>query len=221
MVFSQSDYFAIWTDYNHSNLLKGKWLLTSDYGYRARLNYDYNWQRLHARSGIVYNTGKIKLLAGAAIFLVYLPFRVNDLEIRPWQGVKYQWPRFKKLKFNHFVRLEERIHFLESSNNSVYKYSEIRFRYSLMLKWNLGRSNDDFEKWVVFLGFEPFFNIYEHDVPISVAKSRTSVGLMYALTSKTKFRITYIYQPKSIPIFQNRDIYSNVIRLSVFQKFSN
>jgi len=214
---SQSDYLAIWTDYNHTNRLKGKWYLNSDYGYRVRLKYSYNWQRLHARTGFVYNTGPVKLLAGVAMFFVFLPGEVADLEIRPWQGVKYQWPKFDRIKFNHFVRLEERIHFLGGSNTRDYNYFELKFRYSLMLKWQLSNS----DKWVAMLGFEPFLNLYVNQEPISVAKSRTTVGMTYKLSSKTKFRLTYVYQPKTIPIFQDKGLYSNVIRLSVIQDFKD
>ena len=215
LVFSQSDYLAIWTDYNHTNLLKGKWSLSSDYGYRVRLKYDYYWQRLHARTGIVYNTGKVKLLAGAAVFFVYLPGEVVDLELRPWQGAKYQWPQFDRFKFNHFVRLEERIYYTSTSNSSSYNSFELKFRYSLMLKCVLTKS----EKWVALLGFEPFFNLYVNQKPLAVAKSRTTTGVSYTLSSKTKLRLTYVYQPKTISIFKDVGIYSNVIRLSVIQKF--
>ena len=217
--FAQSDYYSVWLDYNHDNKLNEKWSLTSDYGYRFRLDYDYFWERLHARTGAVYKMKNVKLLAGVAVFSVFKPGDFLDLEIRPWQGIKYTFKVTERFKFSNFAHLEERFHFLSGKNGLVYDYQLLVFRYSLTAKYALNNPKDSKGKWVAFVGFEPFFVLAQQDTPISVSKSRTTAGASYHVSTKTKFRLSYIYQPKNIPILQDQVYFSNILRLSVFQKF--
>ena len=218
-VYSQSEFYSVWLDYNHTNKLNEKWLLTSDYGYRIRLDYDFFWERLHARTGVVYKLKHVKLLAGVAMFSVFKPKEFLDLEFRPWQGVKYNFSITNKLKLSNFVRLEERFHYISNNNELGFSYSLLIFRYSLTAKYAINNPKDEKGKWVAFVGFEPFLNLAQKATPITVSKSRTTVGTSYSLSPKTKFRLSYIYQPKNIPIVQDMQYYSNLFRLSVIQKF--
>ena len=216
---SQPAYNSGWLDYNHSNKLRNNWLIDADYGYRFRLNYKFNWQRIHARVGVGYKFEKIKLLAGVAVFSVFEPNSYLDLEFRPWQGAKYSWPEYGKLKFSHFVRLEERFHFFTVGSNQPYSYFLMVFRYSLMAKYSFNNPEDGKGKWVGFIGFEPFYKIFEKNESISVSKSRTTTGISYAFSKKSQIKLAYIYQPSNIPIMQNTQLFSNIIRISFVQKF--
>ena len=217
--YSQSDYYSVWLDYNHDNKLNDKWSFSSDYGYRFRLDYDYFWERLHARTAIVYKMKNIKLLAGVAGFGIFEPDHFINLELRPWQGVKYTFKITPKFKLSNFVRLEERFNYLSDSNGLDYDYALVIFRYSLTAKYALNAPEGNKGKWIAYFGFEPFFRVAEQNTPLSVSKSRTTIGVSYSTSSKTKFKLGYIYQPKSIPILQDQVYYSNIVRLSVFQKF--
>ncbi len=216
---TQPNFYGVWLDYNDSNNLKGNWFMESDFGYRFRLDYTDNWQRLHGRSGVGYKFKNSKVISGLALFLVYLPQRVADLEIRPWQGVKYSWPKSNRVELKHFVRFEERIHFLGTSTNKTYNYFELKFRYGLMFQYILNKTENKHGEWVGLFGFEPFFNLYVNQEPIRVVKSRTSLGFKYSFSTKTKVRVLYIYEPDVIPILQEQNIYSNNFRVSVIQKF--
>lgn len=217
--FTQSDYYSVWLDYNHDNKLNEKWSITSDYGYRFRLDYDYFWERLHARSGVVYKMKHVELLAGVAVFSVFEPSVFIDLELRPWQGIKYTFKVAERFKLSNFARLEERFHYFKTADWFGYDYSLLVFRYALTANYALNNPEQDKGKWMAFVGFEPFFILAQKGIPISVSKSRTTIGGSYSISSKTKFRLSYIYEPKNIPILQNREYYSNLIRLSVVQKF--
>lgn len=216
---AQSTYFGVWLDYNQSNNLKNNWYIESDYGYRFRLDYTNNWQRLHARSGIGYTFTKVKVEGGLGLFLVYEPHQVTDFELRPWQGVKYNWPNINRIVLKHFVRLEERFHFFESNSTKGYNYFELKFRYAFTLLYSFNKTQNHINEWTGIFGFEPFFNLYVNKEPISVAKSRTSLGLLYSFSKRTKIRLLYIYEPNTIPILQDLDTYSNNFRISFFQKF--
>jgi hypothetical protein len=216
---SQSAFNSGWIDYNHSNKLKNNWVLEADYGYRFRLNYKYNWQRIHARAGVGYKFENVKILAGVALFNVFEPKTFLDLEIRPWQGAKYNWPEYRKFKISHFVRLEERFHFFAPGSEHPYNYFLMVFRYSLTAKYSFNNPEDGKGKWVGFVGFEPFYKLYENKEPIAVSKSRTTAGLTYSFSKKSHIKLAYIYQPTNIPIVQNTEVYSNIIRVSMVQKF--
>ena len=216
---AQSDFYSVWMDYNHDNKVNEKWSFTSDYGYRFRLDYDYFWERLHARTGVVYKIQHVQLLAGVAAFVVFEPSNFHNLEIRPWQGVKYSFKINDRFKFDNFVRLEERFHFFSSTDGLDYNYSLIVFRYGLTAKYVLNNPKSNKGSWVAYLGFEPFFIVAEQNTPLSVSKSRTNLGVSYSPSPKTKFKVGYIYQPHNIPILQEQSYYSNVLRLSVIQKF--
>lgn len=216
---SQSEYYSVWLDYNHSNKLKENWFFESDYGYRFRLSYKYNWQRLHARTGIGYSFKKVKVIAGLATFAVFEPNNFLDFEIRPWQGVKYSWKISDRFKIYNFARLEERIHYFGTSGETSYNYFLLIFRYSLTAKYAFNNPEDNKGKWVGFIGFEPFVQLYRNENAVAVTKSRTTLGLEYSVSKKTKFKLGYIYEPKNIPLLEETILYSNNFRLSVVQKF--
>tara|TARA_R110002050_G_scaffold297339_2_gene458668 strand:+ start:79989 stop:80696 length:708 start_codon:yes stop_codon:yes gene_type:complete len=217
--YSKSSYSSIWLDYNHSNKLSEKWSFQSDYGYRFRPNYTYNWQRLHARTALVYSFPKVKWLAGAAVFAVFEPQSFLDFEIRPWQGLKFGWKPTPKWKVSNFVRIEERFHFLGTDDGSAFNYFLFILRYSLTVKYAFNSPKDNHGKWVGFVGFEPFILLNDNQQYVSITKSRTTIGMQYHWSKKTQVKLGYIYQPKNIPIVQNTVFYSHIIRLSVVQKF--
>lgn len=214
--FSKADFFSTWLDYNYSNKLNNNWFIDGDYGYRFRLGYDYNWQRVHARVGLGYKFDKLKVLGGVALFSAFEPSDYLDLEVRPWQAIKYLWKINEKIRIANFVRLEERFHFFGDGSGGSYNYFVMIFRYSLTVKYSFNNPKDKIGKWEGFIGFEPFFKVFENNTSIVKSRSRSTAGVSYYFSKKMRLRASYIFQPQNIPMFQETTSYANVFRLSLF-----
>ena len=216
---SQSSFTAVWLDYNQSKKLSEKWTLQDDFGYRFRFVNEVNWQRFHARGSMEYQMKKVKLGIGLFTDIIYNQTGTQSFEIRPFQFARYTWPRGKRVKLNHFVRLEERQYFLQKFNAQREDFFELKFRYGLLFFYHVNPKHKDVGKINVLAGIEPFINIFEPNEPFEITNNRTTVGAEILVLPNLNLRLTYIYETYSIPIIQNTDDYANKFRISFIQKF--
>ena len=116
----------LWTDYHahfyHSESME----YYADGGIRFG-GGDDKFVRAYVRPSIRYHhSEKLRFLAGLGVFGTNYEVAPSTLEIRPWQGVRFRWPKLGRFQFSNLVRLEQRLTF--SENDSAF---QLRLRYQL------------------------------------------------------------------------------------------
>jgi hypothetical protein len=97
----------IWIDVNPHYYLNPNSKIYGDMGVRREVENN-GWWRLVVRSS--YRTwlgDRFYLSAGLGNFFTFNEIIDNRWEIRPFQGLQFNWPQWKT-PLNHYVRLEER-----------------------------------------------------------------------------------------------------------------
>jgi len=115
----------LWLDFYPHLHINDKFQFYADIGFRVLLTND-KWARVYGRPSLLYHLDSTFVLhGGLGAFIEVSKVVSNRFELRPWRGVQIKWPNFKRLKFNHLVRLEERFNFL--LQDEVFE-SELRLR---------------------------------------------------------------------------------------------
>jgi len=157
--------------------LNPKWSIYGQIGYRNLLT-NGSWQQVMTKPSVSYAINDIFTLH-TGLFASYT-FSDDDrsiLEIRPWQGIKVNWPEPGKFYFNHFLRFEERTFFFEDEFRPF--TTRIRFQTGVKVPLN---NYDILEKtWYIYPYIEFFFDINpkEHDLVSNVSRYNLTLGYMF------------------------------------------
>ncbi|MCK5087612.1 MAG: DUF2490 domain-containing protein, partial [Melioribacteraceae bacterium] len=128
---AQEKNIQTWVDYTTNNWINEEWLYYGDYGIRGVLSVD-DWSQYYLNPAFSYRKD-VKLSYQGGLRFIYTSnlSSSNTFELRPWQGVRYVWPRFSKFYFDHYFRLEERL--VWQTEVSGFDFS-MRGRYRLRLR---------------------------------------------------------------------------------------
>jgi hypothetical protein len=121
----------IWIDVNPHYYLSPKSKIYGDIGTRRELE-NRGWWRLVVRPS--YRTwlgGRFYVSAGLGNFFTFNEVIADRWELRPFQGVQFNWPQWKT-PLNHYIRLEERFDFnLNTWNSKTPPGSAINWAYPI------------------------------------------------------------------------------------------
>ncbi len=208
----------LWLDYNAKYHVSREFKIYGDAGYR-RISPDI-WTRYYIRPAISYlqrlqtKSGKyisITYHFGIGAFFTNYTNISNNLEVRPFQGVDLQWPTFKQLQINHYVRLEEQFEYM---NNDWVFGLRGRYMISGVYHW----SKEDWNKLNNFyLPFhtEFFWNITSTNLNNDLI--RITPGLGYTFNLKWKMEFSISYHRTRITIDDNFETNDIVFRIRIFQ----
>jgi len=186
--------YQAWLDYNAKCHISKKFKIYGDVGYR-KISPNI-WTRYYIRPAVSYlqsiplKSGKYLLLtyhAGLGTFFTNSTDTSNNTEIRPFQGVDVQWPTFKRLRINHYVRLEEQFYF---ANNSQSFDLRLRYMFSGIFHWNK-------ENWNVMNNFylpfhiELFWNLLNSSNTSNLIRITPGIGYTFNLKWKMEFSTSY------------------------------
>ena len=108
----------IWADYNPQHYLDSSYTLYGSLGGRTII--PYSWTKVYFTAAVRYapdplfkilNKSQQELHGGLSVFFTFNENNDNQIELRPFQGYKIRWPHLERVKFTHFLRLEERFIF--------------------------------------------------------------------------------------------------------------
>jgi hypothetical protein len=119
----------LWLDYHEHFYFKPNWEFYGDGGFRTILA-NSDWQRLYVRPSVRFHSPKHPWegRGGVGLFYTKDALDVNQLELRPWLGLRIRWPRFEPLTFSNYFRLEGRLIW----ETEDWELDEtLRFRYQL------------------------------------------------------------------------------------------
>ena len=188
------DDFQTWIDYTTNNWISSEWLYKGDYGARGLLSVD-EWTQYYINPAFVFRTDK-KLTYHGGVKLVYSSnlLSSNTVEMRPWQGVQYIWPRLDAIYFDHYLRLEERL---------VWQTDVSEFDFSLRGRYRIRMRTLDFRlpliptKFNSFASLEVFMDLTDRIVENYVGRHRLTFGIGNHVAKDFLIELHYILQKSS------------------------
>jgi long-subunit fatty acid transport protein len=180
----------LWLDFTAHIYVNDKLEFFGDTGYRSILASDV-FKLIYVRPSAGYRLNDIwELEGGLGIFYAFNKLATNTLEIRPWQGILIKWPRVRRLRFNNFVRLEERIFFKTKDWSSSF---DLRLRFKVSGHYNLCRECADTYWFILFYG-ELFAPINDDLPEVFRNQGRVGAGIGYKFSKNWRFDFLFNWQ---------------------------
>jgi hypothetical protein len=107
----------IWIDVNPHYYLNPKSKIYGDMGVRREFENNGWWRLVLRPSYRTWLGGRFYFSAGLGNFFTFNEIIANRWELRPFQGVQFNWPQWKT-PLSHYIRLEERFDFNLNTWNS-------------------------------------------------------------------------------------------------------
>jgi hypothetical protein len=173
----------IWLDFYPHFYISEKLEYYGDAGYRTILNEEF-WHRLYVRPSLRYHINNLwEFHAGVGLFYIITQLNVNRFEVTPWQGIRFNWPRFKNLKFSSLLRLEERISFLTHNWSSSFDF---RLRYKLSGQLTILATTEE-SFWFIPFYIELFFSVFDDIEEFFRNRGRVGGGLGFNASKDWRF----------------------------------
>jgi len=186
----------LWLDFYPHLHISEKLQFYGDIGFRILLT-DTEWARIYGRPSIRYHLDSIFVLhGGIGIFLEVSNSISNRFEVRPWQGLQVKWPNFRRLKFNHLLRLEERFNYL--LQDEIFE-TELRLRMRLGARIQFDQM-DGWRSFFVPFSVEWFVPLAGSVSEVFVDRVEFSLGLGYNASRILQFRFLVNLRRSQSPI---------------------
>lgn len=218
IIFSQSgDRISkqIWIDFNPDYYLNPHAEIFGDVGVRRELE-NKGWWRLVVRPS--YRTwlgSRFYFSAGLGNFFTFNEIIDDRWEIRPFQGLQFNWPRWKT-PVSHFIRLEERFDFNLKTWNSQ---NSVRVRYQLGISYRWAAYQPG-RFWQATASAEAFYTFIGQQGQFQ-EQARATLGLDRSLDRYLNFRIEITWQQERLVFDPNKSVSDLFIRLRIFRNWGN
>ena len=182
----------IWLDFYPHFYVHEKLEYYGDLGYRTIFD-DHSWQSIYIymRPSVRYHISKLfEVHGGVGLFYIFNKGVADRFEVRPWQGIKLNWPRYERLKFYSYLRLEERIHFMTDNWKATFDF---RLRLKLAGKLIIIKSSP-INFWFISFYGEVFIPVFDNIDEFFSNRGRTGIGLGYNPSKEWQFSVVYNWQ---------------------------
>jgi len=175
----------IWIDFYPHYYRTDKLEYYGDTGYRTMINKN-SWSRVYVRPSIRYHQSeKWEFQGGFGFFYIFNISNIDQFEFRPWQGVQFNGPSFRRWSFKNSLKLEERWSFLTDTWNTNF---EFRLRFKVSGKVSLT------DKWAIPFYGEAFMPLTGKIDELFQNQGRAGVGLSYKANKDWKFAFLMNWQ---------------------------
>ena len=199
-----------WIDFRTFYTIDEKWTYDVDYGLRGFISNE-DWRRAYINPAFVYDASvNVDLRGGMRVIFTRERDATNTLEIRPWQGVRFIWPKTNFVILSQYVRLEER--FTWGTEDGSYDFVA-RARYRIMAKTPNLRLVAINQTFYFLTSLEIFGNIGEAIEETFVDRTRLTFGMGYFITQSWRVELHYILQGSNLGVVDGTDIDVRIIRL--------
>ena len=206
-----------WFDYTQNNKINGNWSYIGDYSFRFQIeNQDSKWWRLHVRPSFIFKNKVLYDLRAGIMFSYTFNTGGNNIDTRPWQGIKVYWPNFNRFRFQHYGRLEERFSKDIESDESNFV---LKLRYKLGMNIPINNKVITSKTFYALIGYELFFNLNGDNQEFIDDRTRFNIGIGYRFNEKTDLRLQYVFQRSRVNLEESNNSNDNIIRISVVQHF--
>jgi len=164
-----------------------------------------------ARPSVRYHLNSIvELQGGVGFFYSIIGDITNQLELRPWQGIRVHWPTFGRIGIKHSFKLEERLLWETETWNFD---PALRFRYKLggRIPFNEARS--------VYLSLfgEAFANVGGESVAILRNRMRGYFGIGYKRNDTWTVELEFMLQRSRSNAVEDFNVSDRIFRLKVLK----
>jgi len=163
------------------------------------------------RPSVRYHLNSIvELRGGLGFFYKIIEKSTNQLELRPWQGVRVHWPTFGRIGIKHFFKLEERL--LWETETWDFDLA-VRFRYKLGGRIPFNESR----RFYLSLFGEGFVNVGGENVEIFRNRLRGYFGLGFKRNDTWTVELEIILQASRSNKVEDLDVSDRIFRLKVIK----
>ena len=200
----------LWIDFYPHYYMSEKLEYFGDAGYRTTIS-ETSWNRFYVRPSVKYHFNKKwEAHTGVGFFYVYDKMDINTFEVRPWQGVQWNWMGLKRLKIHHSAKLEERWTFFNGKTDF-----QFRGRYKLSGKLILN------EKWAIPGYGEVFIPLEGEVVELYRNKGRAGVGLSYKANKEWVVSCLFNWQGSRTALDKDLGINDYVYQIKIKKVWHN
>jgi len=162
-----------------------------------------------ARPSVVYHLNPIvELRGGLGFFYTIVENSRNQLELRPWQGVRIHWPTLGPIGIKHYIKLEERLLW----ETELWDFDlALRFRYKLGGRIPFNESR----KFYLSLFGEAFVNFGGEDVELLRDRMRGYFGLGHKLNDTWTVELEFMLQRSRSNEIEDFDVSGHIFRLKL------
>jgi hypothetical protein len=150
----------------------------------------------------------VELRGGLGFFYTIIENNINQLEIRPWQGVRIHWPTLGPIGIKHYLKLEERLLW----ETEVWDFDPaFRFRYKLGGRIPFNESR----KFYLSLFGEAFVNFGLDDVALLRDRMRGYIGLGHQINDTWTMELEFMLQRSRSNEIEDFDVSGHIFRLKL------
>ena len=181
----------LWADARYFFFLTDSLELVGEAGYRVD-NLESSWQKFYINPQMRWILSEAwGARVGLAVHYTDEDILPDALEIRPWQGVLFYWPRTRWFKIEHYVRAEERINFSFEPNETTF---DLRLRYRIGTKIPVNILSNPAYRLYIPLQLELFSSSEENILERYPSNNRLVAGFGFRNGLLWGIDVNYIFQ---------------------------
>jgi hypothetical protein len=205
----------IWIDMNPHYYLNPKTKIYGDLGVRREVEKSGWWRLVVRPSYRTWLGGRFYLTAGLGNFLTFNDIIDNRWEVRPFQGLQFNWPQWKT-PLNHYIRLEERFDFnlntWKSQNSGRIRYKlGISHRWAALQPGRFWEVNAHMEAFYTFIGKQGQFQ----------EQARATIGLDRSFDREVHLRFEITWQQERLFFDAKQSVSDIYFRLRYTRSWGN
>ena len=207
----------VWFDITTKYIFSDRWQYNGDQGIRGSFSSN-DFTLWYFRPSVSYQAYPgITVHGGVGLFQSFLGDNVDIIELRPWQGLRFAWPRLGDYVVTHYLRLEQRMNWLtEPRSDFDFK---LRGRYQLGIKSPV--YNILFDNGIFLTGSIEFFRNLEKSITENFNnRIRYDVGVGSKISEALRVELHYLHQDGRALEQDSFARDENIIRLRLFYKFN-
>jgi hypothetical protein len=164
-----------------------------------------------ARPSVRYDLNSIvELQGGVGFFYSIIGDITNQLELRPWQGVRVHWPTFGRIGIKHSFKMEERLIW----ETETWDFDPgLRFRYKLGGRIPFNESR----RFYLSLFGEAFANVGDERASILRNRMRGYFGMGYKRNNTWTVELEFMLQRSRINTVEDFSVSDRILRLKIIK----
>ncbi len=201
----------LWFDYIPHFEINNRLEYYGDISYRTSVS-GQDFRKIVLRPSIRYHwTYELDLIGGIGLFGTWEPENYNTLEVRPYQGLRLNWPRIWRLNFKHRGIVEERFLW-----NNIGEFDpNLRVRYRIKTKLPINNPNIDYKTLYISTSFEVFGNVGPKEVERFQSRTRFMAGLGYVFSDNWIAEFETIFQASRSSSISDLNLSDRIFRFKL------
>lgn len=199
----------VWFDVIPHFEIKPKLKYFGDLSYRTSVN-NYKFRRFVMRPSIRYSLfNGFEVLGGIGLFVTWDEIENNTFELRPFQGVRFSWPKIWRMNFDHRFWIEERLIW----NDEGLFDANLRFRYRMKSKLPINNPLVIAKTFYIPFSYEVFVNVGPQEVEKFRNQGRAMFGFGYLGDAKWAWELEAIFQRSKSASYDQLELSDHIFRI--------